>query len=276
MGRLRLSPLIAKRENLLDLRYDAILLGSDEIWNVRNPWTSADLAYFGAVGGSCPVSAYAPSFGAVDQASELSPEIQQALRRLHYVSGRDPNTVGLLAALGLNAPLVVDPTLLEGKIQHTGLAVGRDILVYGTRLDAEHFQATQAFAHKEQLGMRSIIYPQAREIPHSAYVMADDFLGFMQNAHAVVTSTLHGAVYALLYGKPFAVVMPGSKRLKIQGFLDVFGLRDRLIEQPGRIASALSTPLNLPDLRVRLAKEANRSLAYLSKALSPAAAAAHG
>ncbi|MBK8018947.1 MAG: polysaccharide pyruvyl transferase family protein [Betaproteobacteria bacterium] len=103
---------------------DAIVIGSDEMWNVRNPTFRSRPEYFGFGFEHVPTIANAVS-ASESTAADLAnnDKIRLGLARLTSVSVRDRHTQSLYTALtGKDAPIVLDPTFL---VDFRGLSTPR-------------------------------------------------------------------------------------------------------------------------------------------------------
>ncbi len=93
------------------LGLDVIVVGSDEVWNYRDP-KSADPVKFGC-GLDARLIAYAPSVGRADTFDDLPREMREGIGRFSAVCARDDNTAKLLCELTGKPPArVPDPTFL--------------------------------------------------------------------------------------------------------------------------------------------------------------------
>lgn len=270
IANLALGPRITDSEQLSSLDYDRVILGSDEIWNLENPIMGGDLSYAGQFFESEGLCAYAPSFGSVDNPSHLPPEMMHALGKIQHLSARDRNTAALLTQLGLNPTLVVDPTLLERRvpINGSGGAAGNRIVLYGAPVGKECLDLLEEVAIQEQLELHSIIYPQSTRISHKSGVNATEFLRVFGASRAVITTTFHGTIFAILAGKPFAVVAPGQKRNKVTDLLRMFGAEDRLVRDLDSLPGLLAEPLDADSVNQKLDSAAGQSMEFLRNALA--------
>jgi hypothetical protein len=66
------------------------------------------------------------------------------------------------------------------------------------------------------------------------FVLPDRWLGYFQQASAIVTPAFHGVMYALKYQRPFLAIPSRGKEVKISDALNAYGLGDRLVEEPPR------------------------------------------
>lgn len=96
-------------------KLDALLFGSDEIWNMENPYFK-DRLFFGK-GIGIPKIAYAPSIGAMSKETfEDNEDIVEGLHSFLKILPRDDSTRVLIGDyLNRDLTKVCDPTLLVGR-----------------------------------------------------------------------------------------------------------------------------------------------------------------
>lgn len=268
--RLPLGRRVTTPEELGSLNYDRVILGSDEIWNLHNPFMAGDLAYFGRYFSTDSVSAYAPSCGSVRSESELSDEMCDSLKQLHHLSARDRNTAALLSTVGLDSTVVLDPTLVGQRVpqpESSGTDLG-SVVVYAAPLSSSTLDELISFTVGEGAELLSIIHPQSSLIRHHPNVDSKRFLEFFSGAGAIITNTFHGVIFSVLSGKPFVVIEPGLKVDKICDLLGTLGLEDRLIKESNLLGEVLRRPLPRATLNERLEEASAVSLEFLKNAVA--------
>jgi polysaccharide pyruvyl transferase WcaK-like protein len=229
-----------------------------------------DMSYAGIHFRSDQLCAYAPSFGSVNHVDDIPEEMAGALARIRYLSARDQNSVDLLAGLGLQATLAVDPTLLERRVEVASSQnhSGNQVVIYGAPIGGEFLKALDQMAKRQRFEMSSIVYSQGSRVAHKPGVRADEFLRLFREARAVVTTTFHGTIFAILSGKPFAVVNAGAKINKISGLLKMFDAENRLVRDLDSLEDLLSQPLDAETVNAQLEKASAQSMEFLQNALN--------
>ena len=107
------------------LPYDAILSGSDQIWNPRIfPNGHFDPVFFGAFSDRRKI-AYAPSFGIPKVPEEMEQELRRYLSAFSHLSVRERQGQAIVAEVtGQTVPVVLDPTLLLTAEQWSAASSG--------------------------------------------------------------------------------------------------------------------------------------------------------
>lgn len=64
---------------------------------------------------------------------------------------------------------------------------------------------------------------------HIRDVAPDEFLGYIHHAVFVVASSFHATAFSHIFNKNFAVVLPKNNAARIEQFLEVTGLTNRIV-----------------------------------------------
>ncbi len=60
----------------------------------------------------------------------------------------------------------------------------------------------------------------------------EEFLGYIQNAECIVTTSFHGVAFSIVFRKPFYFISTGNKaENRITSLLEQLGLSDRIIPE---------------------------------------------
>src|SRR5438270_3129543 len=118
--------------------YDAIVVGSDEVWNFRHPWYGSKPIFFGDGLRTERLISYAASFGNHSAWDGIHPDWARKLGRFSAISVRDENSWHLVRnGIDREPEIVLDPCLLH---PHSAAAKARSAerfaLVYGHNFPA--------------------------------------------------------------------------------------------------------------------------------------------
>lgn len=98
-------------KEIIDLKLDLIVLGSDEIWNLCG--SGYHPLKFGTGLENQRTIAYAPSVGAVTEETAVPEDVFSGLKHLDRISGRDVESLKFVErACGRKAEKMLDPTFL--------------------------------------------------------------------------------------------------------------------------------------------------------------------
>ena len=210
--------------------YDAVVYGSDEIWNLNNRYFATDL--FWGVNVDVPKIGYAISTGHMTEDEfDNYPHYKKAIGSFLKVLPRDSRTQGMLSGLcRLNDKLVCDPTLLINT-DKLSLPIKpikeKYLLVYSYGLSATHIEYVKRFAKEKDL---IIVSPCFWHIWADKVIecSALQFSTLIRGAEYVFTTTFHGAVFTLLNHKKCCVY---SQRPKVGEFVKSLGVQNHLLSE---------------------------------------------
>lgn len=252
--------------------FHAIVVGSDEVWNLAHPWYGGCTLFYGEGLKTDRLVSYAASFGNMDADAGLDPFWVRRLERFDAISVRDANSQQLVReALGKEPPLVLDPCLqfppaLEGRAR---LPRKPYLAVYGHNFTPDFGAQVRAWARENGCVVVSIGY--RNDFADRQWITANprDFANFIAGAQAVATNFFHGCVFSLLNAKPFAAQVTGYRSNKLEGLMSALGAERHLLEEGSPIrqfTECLGNPLN-PQIFRRLEELRRGSTAYLDEAL---------
>ena len=220
-------------KNIDKENYDAIVFGSDQIWN-ENLTDHAFFEYMGDFGtDSCTVKkiSYAASNGRGEFSEERKDEIKRKLGEFSAISTRENSLAEYINEnFSLNAKSVADPTLLlcaddwqklESKLPKN-LEKGKYILVY-TFDEPTTYETARAISKKKGLPIVNVRWCGRHKRFNDMIQMPDvgpkEFLSLIHNAAYVVTSSFHGTVFSLIFRKNLYVCVAGEYNERIINLL---------------------------------------------------------
>jgi hypothetical protein len=252
--------------------YDAIVVGSDEVWNFRHPWYGSKPIFFGDGLKAERLVSYAASFGNHSAWDGIDPAWARKLGRFSAISVRDENSLHLVRnGTGGEPALVLDPCLqFPDAIPREPAREQPFALVYGYRFPAWLKAKVKSWA--EARGTKLVSVGYSNDFADEQRIAADpnDFARLMAGAQAVITNFFHGCVFALLNGKPWASAPSAYRSIKIPDLAATIGATHRLVDQDtssARLAELLDTPVR-PRVEANIRQARARSADYLDAALS--------
>lgn len=205
--------------------YDALVVGSDQVWNPAWMLPKLPLVFLSFAKAGCKRIAYAASFGVRQWGDKCRSEVSAMLRDFDAISVREKSGAGIVKDLcGRAAEVMPDPTLLwDGDFyrQYLPASQGKSVVKYvlSFMLDEWSDGAAESACAQElanSLGVKEIRTAYDRgSFPVSlicrifdlrAKVPLPKWLELMDGASAVITNSFHGMVFAILFHKPFVVI----------------------------------------------------------------------
>lgn len=209
---LKLSNSITDKEKIESYlnRYDAVVFGSDQIWNTDLTGDSAEV-YFGE-GINTRKIAYAASVGSKVLTERQKVLIKQNLPAFESVSVRERNTKQMFEGLVDKRPeVVLDPVFLLDTSQWEKLALQakinvpeRYMLLYFLKDDSILLQHARNYAAKQHIEILEV-HPTVAKFHtgtnHLKNVGPYEFLYLIANAECVCTNSFHATAFSVIFQK---------------------------------------------------------------------------
>lgn len=267
------KPELGVKEGKTETRFDAVVIGSDEVFNVaQTTWFGFSTQLFGENLNADKVISYAGCFGATSIAKlkelGIDRRVGELMARMDAISVRDKNSVDIVTSLTNVEPnLNVDPVIAYGFDNEVRLPDIKDeyLLVYtypGRMNNPKEVKAITAYAKKKNLKIVAIAnyFDWVDEVvtPHPFEV-----LGYFKRASCIVTDTFHGAVMSLKFNKSFAVIVRGMNSNKLTFLLEQFNLDSRIAEKAENITGILEEKIDYVPVNAAIERERKNTVDYL-------------
>jgi len=260
--------------DIVTRNYDAIIVGSDVVWNFEAERLGRDPVYAGIFDEPFYGKriAYAPSIGSMRPNFRPPHSTVGGLRQFDHLSVRDDAARQWLHRVcQLEAELVVDPTWLP-PARDLGApceAIGpTDMLIYAPRVD--HSAAISIAAGAKAKGLRTVAvgyyHPwcdkQRPDIGPLAWPSA------CRQAACIVSATFHGTLFAIRENKPFVCLATKDMLSKTSHWLRHLGLLDRFWDPSQDLGMKFNQEIDWDSINARIRDHAERSLRWLAAALT--------
>ncbi len=211
--------------------FDAVIFGSDEIWNYTNPIIGKDLSFFGENVPAQKFVSYAVSCGNMDSNIDVDTDVKALMSGFNRISVRDENSRKIVSkAIGKDVELVLDPTLiydfssLEKKCEEKNF-----ILFYGAGLTEKEQSEIKAYAKEKGKKLISFGYRNSFCDESAIAKGPFEFLGYIKAADEVITTMFHGTLFCIKYQKRFSIYTDEYRTNKLSSVLNFLGLEDRRV-----------------------------------------------
>lgn len=266
---------------LKEHHFDAIIVGSDQIWrpmyvdNIANAYLD-----FAQEWGIKRLS-YAASFGAEEweYTLEQTAECGDLLRRFDAVSVRESSAVSLCKEhFNVDAQHVLDPTMLLDAAHYISLfqqaktpVSEGDLMCY--ILDSSEEKDTLVQSVASTYSLTPFTVNSKYEVPDAPLEEkiqppVEKWLRGFYDAKYVITDSFHACVFSILFKKPFVVY--GNKHRGLARFhslLAMFGLEERLVTNPEEAQNVITRPIDWTYVNTQLTEWRNKSLNFLTSSL---------
>lgn len=198
------SPETYYPENLNLDRYDAVVVGSDQVWNLEI--TGGDVNFFLPEStGNMKRIAYAPSLGKTDiRQWEQQYSLGEKLARFAGVSVRESSGVETLAQIGVQARHDLDPLLCMDRSQWENLATKRKktkkyVVLYLVSRNEAAVKEARAYAERNGCRLLKLGLPQkpAKGMRILSFISLPRWIRLMADAQMVYTNSYHGLSMAI-------------------------------------------------------------------------------
>lgn len=222
-----------------DLRgFDLVLLGSDQIWNLRITGHKFDDLYWGT-SIPVPVASYAASSRGLQPDGEKANYIKDALARLVAISVRENTLQHLLTPLTdkpiahvVDPTLLIDASLLTPITSHVVVPNFPYVLIYQVETFAPIYKTAREIA--KQLGACVIEIAAYANVKSSGgcslirTASPETFLAYIKYARCIITTSFHGTALSILFGRPFYTIRRGDNLdERATSLLQALNLEDR-------------------------------------------------
>ena len=256
--------------------YDAVIIGSDEVFNFvqRSPWGFSTQLY-GDINNSC-VSSYAACFGytTMDDVEKYgrAEAIAKSLNNMVNISVRDQNSFQIVKALiGREAAVNLDPVIVGDlpenlpEIRDTNYVL---IYSYDYRMsDPEIIRKTRAFAKSHGLIIISAGFYQTW-VDKNVLPDPEELLRYFKNAEYVITDTFHGTIFSMRMHKQFVTVIRDTNINKLSDLLHRIGADKRCVSADDNIDEILTEKIDFDTFEDLRAFERKKTDDYLLSCLT--------
>ncbi len=264
---------------------DCYLCGSDQVWSMLLDNDENQAFYLNFGNKDTLRVAYAASFGRDVYPIELNGNLHDMLIKFNAVSVREKTGIDICEKVGIEAIDVLDPTLLLTMKEYASIIEKPSInekyfYTYSINVTSKKdlcWNALQKYTN--QHGFRSIsttssgYFPGKEICPNTEYIYATipQWLGLIQNAEFVATTSFHGVAFCLIMHKNF-IYFPlkgthsrGNSR--VISLLDSLGLHEKIFNDNMTIKQCIEYPINWDVVEAKLSKKKSESIKFLNNNL---------
>lgn len=250
---------------------DLVVIGSDQIWC---PYVNKNSKYvFAKFIDKEKRMSYAPSFGGSSLPFFKRRTFVKGINEINFLSVREKSGQKIVKTLtNRDAEVVIDPTMLLNKDEWSSFAQFNNsngkrkyLVTYFLGKTKKHENKILEISKKYNY---EIIRLNDKQYKDLYAVDPQTFLGYIKNADFVCTDSFHGAVFSILFEKPFVVfdrddLFHSNQGTRLKTLLKTFNLEDRYVK-------TLTNDLLKIDFSLvgeKLEDERRKSIKFLDKAL---------
>ncbi len=230
--------------------YDAVIVGSDQMWNPKwvLPWLKEVFLDF--VPPSCQRIAYAPSFGVKEWGESKREEVGALLKKFSSISVREESGINIVRDLsGRDTTCLLDPTLLQNAKFYQEImdeVTQKDSYIFAYFLDEWADGADERKALKQCCDVLGVNIVKTDKCAVKGWFLGllchglgikgkislRHWLSSIATAQFVITNSFHGTVFAILFHRPFVSLLlkgcAGDMNDRVVSLLTKLGLEKRM------------------------------------------------
>ena len=267
---------------------DSFIIGSDQMWHPNFIKKFGFHTCMDWVRSNKRKVAFSTSFGVTDFETDgiTISNTKELLSRFDSISVRENNGVKILREVfGIDSCRTLDPVFMCGMEVWSDLIansnkelVPKTDYVFGYVLDPSKNKARIVNSAQSLTKMDGVVVGDPYIEPESYKscgikvqegVSVEDWLVLLSGSKYVVTDSFHGACFALIFKKPFLLIINKYRgRTRVDTLIDLFDIQDRVCEEEDDFAlESLISPLDVVQIDEVIRRERERSLAWLNSAL---------
>ena len=265
------SKRVYSTQEIDSLKYDLIIVGSDEVWNFK------DIAFspvkFG-VGISTPMITYSASVGGSTVKDDIPDRIVEGMKNFKAIAARDEKTEELIVGLtGLKAYRTLDPVYLWDynlNCSEKILKIASEkpyILIYDCHLKDEQIQALKEFASKNNINILGAgEYRNWYSNVNTTNITPFEWGYLFKNAWGVITGTFHGTSFSIKYNRNFVAYLTEENRInKVGSLLKDFELSSQIVSigNEEKLINTIQNTIDYERVNNLIKKKKEDSLSYL-------------
>lgn len=255
---------------------DIYVTGSDQVWNsIYNE--GLDKAYYlDFAPADKPRIAFAASIGKSKlDADEILP-MKKLLEKYKAISVREASAVTLLHDMGIQAQLILDPTLMLTGDEWKSIATYKKVsdkpylLIYQLNHNPEMDAYAVELAQKKQWDLLRIGFGRSsKKLPGKCIMWpaVTDMLGLWARAACVITDSFHSTAFSLNLGTDFISVPPPRFSTRLESILQLTRTEYRMLKSYDDF-SLVDRKIDKENVEKILDKKRDEGMAWLQDALA--------
>lgn len=267
-----------KLEEELKDTFDALVVGSDQVWRSKYVPDIENYYFSFAKHWSVRRIAYAASFGTTNP-EYTEQEIEKCgclISQFDAVSVRENGALEVFDRFGWNVKnpsIVLDPTLLLDKTAYD------DVIGKQSQQGKRYLFSYVLDNNKEKESVIAEICKGGKLLhisianiqdSHTALLSIEEWLGNIKNAELVITDSFHGMVFSIIFHVPFVVIANKSRGAdRFESLLNRLELLERLAYKPSEVCGIVQKSINWKRVEMLLHEYQFESIDFLNNCLNP-------
>lgn len=259
-------------------KYDFLLCGSDQIWNLNLMNEPTFFLDFKNVKSNYKKIAYAPSITEKMSKEQLN-VIKDRIKDFNYLSMREKESAERFTKIiGREVKNVLDPIFLLTKDEWSQISTKPEninvnkpfILSYGLVSNPIFGESIKFVKQK-----KGLMHIDLQVRPFNKYdadvcvnnLSPENFVWLFLNADFICTSSFHGTSFSILFNKEFITIPAQDRSSRIENILDITGLTARYIRSAKDLSEDLMEKIDYTQSNKLLNKQIKYSRDYLDQSM---------
>ena len=261
---------------------DCYIAGSDQVWTMPLS-NNNNRAYFLDFGSQTTKRiSYAASFAKAVYPKEYICELKKLLMRFNSISVREKEGLEICKKIGVDAKIVLDPTLLLCRNDYLRLmSIDEEtepyVFVYSINVrNKKELFADSISQYAKENKIRIIATTSSGSLPgrelidnaEYRYATIAEWLHYIDGAEVVFTSSFHGVAFCLIFQKNFVFIPLKGNLSKGNGrILSLFNMahiENKVLNDEKEISKVVNAPIDWDVVKTNLAEIKSFSADYLS------------
>jgi hypothetical protein len=251
---------------------DIYITGSDQVWGGQLKEN-----YLQFVKDNSKKISYAASFGSANKPQEQLEIIKPWLKDFRAISVREASGVDICKSLGIDATLLIDPSLLLDSSEYPIKEAEVDDFIFCyflnvKGLDNIRWEDLTRFAKIKHCRLKVCAVQGSEYLFPKEYLVApspEEWLGYYKNAKFVVTNSFHGTAFSIIFRKQFGILLQqgnsSNQNTRMENILSMFNLQSRIITPNCNLEDSMMKNINWQETRDLLVHQRGTSNVFFEK-----------
>lgn len=254
--------------------FDCIIVGSDQVWRYAYAKSTITDFFFKFLNTSNTLRiSYAASFGIdeLDYPENIKKECEILLKSFDAISVRERSGIRLLKELGVSQHVhfILDPTMLLNKNFYFKHLIQNKIQARSSKFLFNYILDYSDEKDEFIKNIASILNLDMCKYNLNGVVNVESWLSDIYHSSFVVTDSFHGAVFSIIFNKPFIVITNKERGLaRFESLLEQFDLKKRCVDSDSLESfDFILTEIDWNSVNQKLHNRRCESIKYLSSSL---------
>ena len=262
-------------------KYDAIVVGSDQVWRSIYVPNIEDFFLKFTKGQNLKRIAYAASFGtnAPEYTKKQILQCGKLITLFNAISVREKSGINVINKFNwkvqIKPHVTLDPTMLLSREdylklinKHLNENINHYIFSYVLDQSKTTKKIIESINNSMKLPIYDIFNTIDKDSSQTILPSIEHWLLSISESKFVITDSFHGTVFSIIFNKPFAVYINNYRGAdRIESLLSLLNLENRIIKTQNDIETIIQNEITWKDINKRIINLQSKSLLFLKQSL---------